>query len=206
MQKTERIYPAAAFARVNVIGASGSGKSTIAKKLAEMLRHPYIELDALYWGPNWRHSTDDEVFPRLASALNQSTWVLDGNYDRTLPIKWANVTAVVWIDYSFSRNFIQAFKRAVIRIVTQKELWPGTGNRESFSRTFLSRESILLWMLKTHGKLRERYEARMHDSRYSHVTFARLRNPSEADRFLRQVSLSLQTSHLAQSVISHEEN
>ena len=47
--------------RINVIGTSGSGKSSFSKRLAEKLDVPYIELDALHWKPNWTESTDEEL-------------------------------------------------------------------------------------------------------------------------------------------------
>jgi adenylate kinase family enzyme len=129
--------------RVNVVGTSGTGKSTFARQLAQALGHPYIEMDALFWGPNWTQATDEAFFARLATSLSQPTWILDGNYDRTIGIKWANVTAVIWVDYSFRRTLYQALKRAVVRSIHRKELWPGTGNKESFLKTFFSKESII---------------------------------------------------------------
>ena len=41
------------YKRIAVIGATCSGKSTLARKLAKKLALDYIELDALQWGPNW---------------------------------------------------------------------------------------------------------------------------------------------------------
>ena len=40
--------------KINVVGTSGSGKSTLARQLAERLDVPYIEMDRLYWRPEWR--------------------------------------------------------------------------------------------------------------------------------------------------------
>ena len=42
--------------RINVVGTSGCGKSTVAKRIAERLNVPYIQLDELYWKPNWVES------------------------------------------------------------------------------------------------------------------------------------------------------
>jgi adenylate kinase family enzyme len=41
------------YKRIVVIGTTSSGKSTLAKQLAEKIGGDYIELDALYWEPNW---------------------------------------------------------------------------------------------------------------------------------------------------------
>ena len=134
-------------ARINVIGTSGSGKSTFARKLSEGLGYPYIEMDQVFWGPNWHWPPDEVFFENLRQALGGNQWVLDGNYTRTIPIKWERVEMVVWLDYSFPLTLFQAVKRALKRSITQEELWEGTGNRESFRKSFFSKDSIILWTI-----------------------------------------------------------
>jgi adenylate kinase family enzyme len=183
---------------VNVVGPSGSGKSTFARKLAAKVGLRYIELDALFWKPNWQEPSDDEFFPKLESALSENGWVLDGNYNRTTPIKWRTVNTVIWLDYSFLRALLQVTKRALGRSLTKRELWPGTGNRESFRRALLNKDSIILWVINTHARVRHRYELAMTDPEYSHIKFIRLRSPREARRFLKGV-LSQKMSDQIQS-------
>jgi len=45
--------------RINVVGTSGVGKSTLARHLAGRLAVPYIEMDRLYWRENWQGTTDE---------------------------------------------------------------------------------------------------------------------------------------------------
>ena len=141
-------------------------------------------MDRLFWKPKWQESPDPEFFAKVEVALATPHWVLDGNYTRTAHLKWKEVTAVVWLDYSFARTLAQALKRALSRAITRKEFWPGTGNRESFYRSFFTRQSILLWTIQTHGKNRERYAAMMADSRFAHIRWLRLRSPAEARALL----------------------
>ncbi len=176
------------LARINVVGTSGSGKSTFSKRLASELELPLIEMDALFWNPQWSESTDELFFARLRAALAHPRWVLDGNYDRTLPIKWQEVTAVIWLDYSLPRTLLQGVKRALFRAWTKEELWPGTGNRESFRASFFSKKSVLLWSHRSHGKLRKRYGERLTDPAYAQIAFYRFRSPAEAEGFLRQIT------------------
>lgn len=174
--------------RVNVIGTSGSGKSTFARRLAEKINQPYIEMDKLFWRPNWVMPADEAFFADVRNALaGKDGWVLDGNYTRTIPIKWEKVDLVVWLDLPLPRTLWQALKRAVNRSCTGRELWEGTGNRETFAKTFLSKESILLWTWNTHGPVRERNEKLIKDPRFAHIKFLRLRSHREAERFLEQL-------------------
>ena len=98
--------------RINVVGTSGSGsgKSTFSQVLANKLNYPYLEMDAMFWKPNWQGSTDEELFSTLKRKLADEHWVLDGNYNRTVPIKWERVDTVIWIDCSFARTLYQAVK------------------------------------------------------------------------------------------------
>lgn len=174
------------LARINVIGTSGTGKSTFARKLSERLGYPCIEMDKVFWGPNWAWPPDEVFFGNLRKAISADQWVLDGNYTRTIPIKWERVELVVWLDYPFWLTLFQAVKRALKRSMTQVELWEGTGNRESFKKSFFSKESIILWTIRTHGPVRQKYESYMRDPKYSHIKFLRLQSHREADDFLNQ--------------------
>ena len=68
--------------RVLVMGSSGSGKSTFARRLSEITGIPLVSLDALYWKPGWVASDNAEFGQRVAEVALQSQWVMDGNYTR----------------------------------------------------------------------------------------------------------------------------
>ncbi len=124
-------------------------ESTLARRIASQLNIPYIEMDLLYWRPNWQGTPKEDSMPDLTQALSQPDWVLDGNYDRSRDIKWRDVDVVVWVDYGFWHTLRPVTLRAIARARSRQELWPETGNRESLRRAFLSRDSIIFWMLKT---------------------------------------------------------
>jgi adenylate kinase family enzyme len=83
------------ISRINIIGTSGSGKSSFAKKLSQITGFPYVEMDKVFWGPNWKWPSDEEFFSKLKVALAGEKWILDGNYTRTIPIKWEKVDLVI---------------------------------------------------------------------------------------------------------------
>ncbi|EML1934815.1 MULTISPECIES: shikimate kinase [Providencia] len=175
--------------KINIIGCSGSGKSTLGHTLSSLYSIPYIELDALYWQKNWQHSSDEQLKEKLTQAFLAAPngWVLDGNYTRTQPIKWQEVDLVIWLDYSFSRTLYQSIRRALYRIISQKELWPNTGNNETWKKTFFSRDSILLWVLKTYHKGKAPRIASMINKQYQHISFIRLTTPKETAFFLKRI-------------------
>ena len=173
--------------KINVVGTSGSGKSTLSKRIAEKIGGRYVGLDEIYWGPNWTERGDEELFTKLEDSLRCDAWVVDGNYHRTAPIKWKDVEAVVWVDLPFWLTIYQAFTRALKRTLSGNEIWPGTGNVESFSRTFLSKDSVLLWTITSYKNIKKRYLEIMKDPRYAHIKFVRLRSRKEINKFVRNL-------------------
>ena len=173
--------------RINVIGTSGSGKSTLARQLATSLRIPYLEMDQLFWKPSWEEPSDEEFLPKLEKALAAEAWVLDGNYSRTTALKWSRVDLVIWVDFSFHRTLYRAIKRGVIRALSRTELWPNTGNRESFARLF-SKESMVLHTAKTYWSNKEKYEALIGAEEYADLTFVRVRTPKEVATLIQSLT------------------
>jgi adenylate kinase family enzyme len=66
--------------RILVMGSSGSGKSTFARRLSALTGIPMVSLDALFWKPGWVESDRAEFRARVADATRQSRWIMDGNY------------------------------------------------------------------------------------------------------------------------------
>ncbi|WP_434641333.1 adenylate kinase [Klebsiella sp. I138] len=172
---------------INVVGTSGVGKSTLARRLAHTLAVPCIEMDRLYWRADWQGTPDEAFFAKVAVATEVPGWVLDGNYNRSRPVKWRNVDLVVWVDYGFCRTLRQAVCRAISRASRHQELWPGTGNCESFRRAFFSRDSIIWWTIKTWRNNRQRYQSDMADPAWQHIRFVRLRTQQQTEDFIRRL-------------------
>src|SRR2546423_2625807 len=85
--------------RLVVVGTSGSGKTTIAVRLARALGVPHVELDALQHGRDWEQATDTQLRERAAGATTGDGWVVDGNYSAVRDVVWPRATAVIWLDY-----------------------------------------------------------------------------------------------------------
>lgn len=198
MTSTIDVQSISRFQRINVVGTSGAGKSTFAKRLSVATGIPYVEMDKAFWKPNWTESSDEEFFQNLRKALEGHSWILDGNYTRTLAIKWEKVELVIWLDYSFPRTLTQAIIRAAKRAWSQEELWEGTGNRESFKNSFLSKKSIIWWTITTFHNVRKKYERYMTSPEFSHIQFLRLRSHTEANALLSQIN-SLRKQEISNS-------
>lgn len=84
--------------RILVVGCSGAGKSTWARRLGRITGLPVVHLDRHFWRPGWVPSPTEEWDAVLDGLLREPQWILDGNYDRTLPRRLAAADAVIFLD------------------------------------------------------------------------------------------------------------
>ena len=107
--------------RVWVCGLSGSGKTTVARRLAAFLDVPHVELDALHWRhrPDWGMPSDDEFLPDVRQATAGDAWVVEGNYTRSRDSFWPRVELMVWLDLPLRTACWRVFLRTLRRIRKQ---------------------------------------------------------------------------------------
>ena len=86
--------------RILVGGSPGSGKSTFSRALGELTGLPLIYLDRLFWNAD-KTTVENKVFDqRLEEAMASTpSWIMDGNYSRTLAHRLACCDRVFFLDY-----------------------------------------------------------------------------------------------------------
>jgi adenylate kinase family enzyme len=138
-----------------------------------------IELDALHWEAGWQ-GADPEVFrQRLIRALSgDGGFVVHGNYGKVRDLTWGSCDVVVWLDYPRWIVMARVFRRTVLRLVRREVLW--RGNRETFRKSFLSRDSILVWAWTTFRRRSREYRALVRACPYPVRVILRVRHPRDA--------------------------
>ena len=70
--------------KILVIGCPGAGKSTFSKALRGKLGLPLFHLDMLFWKADKTTLSREEFDQKLGEILAGDSWIIDGNYGRTL--------------------------------------------------------------------------------------------------------------------------
>jgi len=173
------------FQRIVVVGTTGSGKTTMAGRLAHKLNYPHIELDALSWGPDWTLWPNDEFLARVEEATRGQNWVVDGNYSRSREMVWGRADTIVWLDYPLYLIMWRLWWRTWGRWWKRTELW--SGNRERLWEHFFTGDSLFLWALKTYKRRRREYPELLNRPEYAHLRTYRFHSPGQAQKWLMEI-------------------
>jgi adenylate kinase family enzyme len=141
-----------------ILVAGQGGKSTLARALAAELDLPYIEMDAIYWLPNWVERDRAGIDLEVQKVLDRHPdgWVIDGNYGTKREGRIAEqVETVIYLNISWSLLIWRVFWRSVVR-ARDKKLICGE-NVETWRRTFFSRRSHLWFLIRHRNELQARH-------------------------------------------------
>ena len=170
--------------RIAVYGPTGSGKSTVAAAIGERLGLQLVELDAIFWQPDWQPTPQDEFRAAVLEQLdaNLTGWVCAGNYFSAVGEKvLSRADTVVWLRLPFRVAFWRLLLRTARRARSKELMW-GT-NRESWRKAFLSKDSILLWGI-TSWRPHVRRVNRALDEVDHNASVIVLRSSNQVERFL----------------------
>ncbi len=149
--------------RIRVVGTSGSGKSHLAAQIADALRLPRLELDAVFWDAGWRRRDHAEALAIIHRFLDdhRDGWVIDGNWTNQLgglldPGTQGGPDVVVWLDHPRTVVMGRVIRRTLRRGILREELWHGNRERLSTWLRWSPEENIVRWAWVQHPVTRDR--------------------------------------------------
>jgi adenylate kinase family enzyme len=172
--------------RVSVVGNSGSGKTSLGRRIASAIDAPFVELDAIHHLANWQPIDPQRFLDVVGELTKGERWVVDGNY-RSIVVEgpvWQRADTVVWLDLPRRTVMRQIVRRTARRTLRREVLW--NGNREPL-RNWLRwnpEASIIRWAWTNHDKYRQRYEPAMDDPVCAHLRFVRLTSRRAAEAWV----------------------
>ena len=166
--------------RILLIGCGGSGKSTLARKLGKATGLPVVHLDSLYWKPGWQHLSKEEFDEALAAELQKSEWILDGNFDRTIPLRLRYCDAVIFLDLPRMVCLLGVIRRVLLSYGrTRPDMGEGCPERFDFS--------FLKWVWTFNDQKRDKYLSLLNESG---KTFYRIRSRRELPALIQKIAAS----------------
>jgi adenylate kinase family enzyme len=139
--------------RLLIYGVTGSGKTTLAAKVAAATGLPWHSVDDLAWEPGWVGVPADEQRRRIETICARERWILDTAYGSWLDLPLARAELIVALDYSRWRSLGRLIRRTLLRAIDHRQIC--NGNTESFRQAF-SRDSIIVWHFRSFARKRQR--------------------------------------------------
>lgn len=164
--------------RVIIIGCGGAGKSTLARQLGERTGLPVVHLDKLFWKPGWEEMPKEEFDQIIRRELEKETWIMDGNFDRTLPERIKRSDTVIYLDFSRMTCLLGVLKRVV---TTYGKVRPdmGEGCPERIDLEFLK------WVWNFNKNKRQKNYRLLNEA--THAETIVLKNRRSVRRFLKSI-------------------
>ncbi|GEE02853.1 adenylate kinase [Gordonia spumicola] len=160
---------------------SGVGKTTLGRRIAQVVDAPHTEIDGLFHGPNWTPRTT--FLEDVADLASTEAWVTEWQYAGARPVLAARADLLVWLDLPFwTTTFPRVVRRTVLRRVRREALW--NGNVEPpFHQILTDPDYIVRWAVSTRHKYRDQIPQLDHDS--FGLSVVRLTSTREVDRWLK---------------------
>ena len=167
--------------RILVVGATGAGKSTLARGVGERLKVPYHEMDALYFtGPDW--AVNETLTDDVLRLTAEPRWIIVSiGSPEVRDLLWEKADTVLWLDYGRRVTMPRVLRRSLRRTVTRERIFGG--NRESWAG-WLTREHPAWWAWSQHAGRRREIERRTNDPRFAPLTTLRFAQPRETAAWL----------------------
>jgi len=174
--------------RILILGRTGSGKTTLARELAAALGVPHVELDSLYFGPDFSRAPLSLLRERTSAAIAGDRWVTDGNKRAVRDLVWPRADTIIWLDYPVYMSFWRLAKRARTRTSALSAQAAQTGRRTGLPKQMLAAARGVLTALRSHRGQRREYPSMFNQPANQHLAVARLRSPRATRQWMARVT------------------
>jgi adenylate kinase family enzyme len=174
--------------KVAVFGNAGGGKSTLARKLAELTHIPLYPLDMIQFRAGGAKVPHDEYLKSHTELLERNAWIIDGyGCRKSAWERFASADTLVYIDLPLFTHFLWVTKRLFKGLLVTPEGWPE--GSPMLSSTLDSYR--VLWLCHRH--LTPKYRELVSEAR-RHKRVYHLRSAAEMAAFLNGVTPETQSA------------
>ena len=167
------------YKKIVIFGASGAGKSYMSRRIAEITRYPVYHLDAVFFQNGWVTVSEDEFIIRQREMMSGGTWIIEGNYKKTMEFRFSAADLVIFLDVNrFTRIWAAARRQG-----KKRPDLPDLEKRSVFSKEFLN----LVIMQWSHGNVTRDKVMELRD-KYPDKAFLHIKGRREVKRWLKKWS------------------
>lgn len=159
--------------RFAIIGLPGSGKSTFAAKLANLLGVPVHHLDKHRFGVGGKKRDRQEFIEIQRMLLDENAWVVEGCSFSTFEMRFARADVMIYFHFSRLICILRIFKRLF-----------------NYKRDFGGLRTVNWEIFRYIWNFDKEKRARIEELRkmYLQTEFRIFRNQNDADLFLKSLS------------------
>lgn len=88
------------YNRIAIVGAPGTGKTTLADILSEVYNIPATHIDGIHHLENWVIRDKEERDKIILEIVQKDKWIIDGTYKSTLRARLEKADLIIWLDFS----------------------------------------------------------------------------------------------------------
>ncbi|MDO4594556.1 MAG: deoxynucleoside kinase [Tissierellia bacterium] len=98
--------------KISIIGAGGSGKTTLAKQLGEKLGIKVYHLNKIWWKDEYKHINKEEFYNIQKEIIdNEESFIFDGNYKNTMDLRFEASDTIIFLDFPTTSNMSRVVKK-----------------------------------------------------------------------------------------------
>jgi len=174
-----------------IVGASGAGKSRLAREMGELLALPVIHLDRHFWSSGWVEPDRQQWARQVEELSSGDAWIMDGNYGGSIALRLPRAEVAVMLDPPVWQCLWGILRRSTIyRGESRPDMAEGCEERLPYW-AFI--RYVLTYKWRSRPRVLERVAAE------SHVRFYHLKSRRAARRFMSDLRDAVQVAAAGES-------